>query len=247
MKVEHMPNLGVRYWCALILASIFGANTGDFLSDVLGLGHLAGLPVLAALLGLVFLLERHDRKPHHAYFWAAIIVIRSAATNIGDMGHDLHLSPWVAAMTLASVLILTLLVWAGVHRAKDPGQPGPGSLSAMPLYWWAMLVAGALGTVLGDFCSYDLGLGNLGAALALGALLVCLFAWGRNGRLAALGLYWLTVVVIRSAGTAAGDLLAHGVFGLPLSTLVSGLAFVALLNTWRAPAEGLASGSTETA
>jgi len=53
MQPNHVPSIGKKYWAALILASVFGANTGDFLSDVLGLGHIAGLPYLAALFAIV--------------------------------------------------------------------------------------------------------------------------------------------------------------------------------------------------
>jgi uncharacterized membrane-anchored protein len=232
VKPEHMPSLGTRYWTALILASVFGANTGDFLSDVLGLGHVAGLPVLAVLLGFVFLAERFDRMKHHAYFWSAIIVIRSAATNLGDLGRDFHLPALGVAAILAVVLALTLVAWARIHP-----RGSSDSLSAVPVYWWTMLVAGALGTVVGDYCSYGLGLGNLGAALALGTVLAALFAAGRHGRLSRLVYYWATVVCIRSAGTAAGDFLAHKLLGLPLGTLASGIAFVVLLGLWRVPVE----------
>jgi uncharacterized membrane-anchored protein len=44
MQQIHLPMLGARYWAALCLASIFGANMGDFFARNLGLGHVAGLP-----------------------------------------------------------------------------------------------------------------------------------------------------------------------------------------------------------
>ena len=66
MQARHVPPLGTKYWTALILASIFGANTGDFLSDVLGLGHIAGLPFLAVLFALVIIAERFDSFKHTA-------------------------------------------------------------------------------------------------------------------------------------------------------------------------------------
>jgi uncharacterized membrane-anchored protein len=48
--------------------------------------------------------------------------------------------------------------------------------------------------------------------------------------------YWLTVVTVRAAGTAVGDFLAgRHMLGLPLSTLVTGMLFVALLAMWRQP------------
>jgi uncharacterized membrane-anchored protein len=51
--------------------------------------------------------------------------------------------------------------------------------------------------------------------------------------------YWLTIVLVRAAGTSAGDFLAsRNLLGLPLSTAVSGLAFVALLVLWKGGRSG---------
>ena len=81
MQQIHLPALGARYWTALCLASIFGANMGDFFAHDLGLGHVAGLPIFALALLIVVASERFDRTVHQAYYWTAIIIVRTAATN----------------------------------------------------------------------------------------------------------------------------------------------------------------------
>ena len=235
MHPNHLPNIDCKYWTALVLASILGANMGDFLSEVAGLGHLAGLPVLAVLLAIVFLIEKFDSFRHHAYFWLAIVIVRAAATNIGDIGHDHRVPQLLVLLILATPFVVTLFLWRRAE-ARTPGawavSKGASPASSRP-YWWTMLLAGALGTAIGDYSSYGLQLGNLKAALILGAILAVLFVWGRGERLSSLLYYWIVVVCIRSAGTAAGDFLASRGFGLPVSTLVSALALVALLLLWR--------------
>ena len=77
--------MGARYWTALCLASIFGANMGDFFARDLGLGHVHGLPFLALALAVVLIGERFDRSVHQAYYWTAIIIVRTAATNVADL------------------------------------------------------------------------------------------------------------------------------------------------------------------
>jgi uncharacterized membrane-anchored protein len=62
MQQKHLPTLGARYWAALCLASIFGANMGDFFARDLGLGHVAGLPFLVLALAVVVIGERFDRS-----------------------------------------------------------------------------------------------------------------------------------------------------------------------------------------
>jgi uncharacterized membrane-anchored protein len=96
-----------------------------------------------------------------------------------------------------------------------------------------MLVAGTLGTVIGDMASFDMGLGTARASIILGCLLGLAVFVGRIGLFANLWFYWLAVVTVRAAGTSFSDYLAHEVFGLPLSTLVTGTVFVATLLLWR--------------
>src|SRR3984893_11812578 len=240
MQQIHLPTLGTRYWAALCLASIFGANMGDFFARNLGLGHVAGLPFLALALGIVILAERFDRSVHQIYYWTAIIIVRTAATNFADFAcGDMKLSRLLVIIGLTGVLGVALfaswrLVWRGPSRKVNAPDT---VLRADPGYWTSMFIAGALGTVIGDYCSHDLHLGDGGASLLLVTILALVFVMVRNGRFRALPYYWLTIVMVRAAGTVVGDFVAgRNMLGLPLSTLVTGTLFVALLVMWREPA-----------
>jgi uncharacterized membrane-anchored protein len=249
MQQKHLPMLGARYWTALCLASIFGANMGDFFARNLGLGHVAGLPFLACAFAIVIIGERFDRTVHQVYYWTAIIIVRTAATNFADFAcGDLKLPRlWVIA-ALAAVLAVALAAsWQLVWRQRsDKSQCVDNVLRADTGYWTSMFIAGTLGTVIGDYCSHNLGLDDAGASLLLCPILGLLFVIARNGLLKVLWFYWLTVVTVRAAGTAVGDLLAgRHMLGLPLSTLVTGMLFVALLAMWRQPTEpALAAADT---
>ena len=97
-----------------------------------------------------------------------------------------------------------------------------------------MFIAGTLGTVMGDFCSHNMGLDDARAAALLSPIVAILFLVGRQGPLRLLPFYWLTVVAIRAAGTAVGDLISgRHMLGLPLSTAVTGILFVVLLVIWK--------------
>jgi uncharacterized membrane-anchored protein len=103
-------------------------------------------------------------------------------------------------------------------------------------YWISMFIAGTLGTVIGDYCSHNLHLGDAGASLLLSPILGLLFVAARGGLLQSLWFYWLTVAAVRSAGTVVGDFFAaRNMFGLPLSTVMTGALFIALLALWREP------------
>jgi uncharacterized membrane-anchored protein len=237
MKPIHLPTLGARYWSALCIASIFGANMGDFFAHDLGLGHVAGLPFLAAALVAVLLAERFESWRHEVYYWTAIIIVRTAATNFADFAAgDLKLPRiWVMA---GLVVLLAAAAWASWQlvwrRQTDKGE---AVLNADLGYWACMFLAGTLGTELGDYCSHNLKMGDAGAAILLSPMVAMLFVAGRRGRLTLVPVYWTTVVMIRAAGTTVGDLLAgRHMLGLPLSTALTGIAFVALLVVWKGAA-----------
>src|SRR5258708_32221666 len=86
MQPTHVPAAGDRYWVALSIASVFGANTGDFIAKYLHLGHWGGLPALAILLAVVFFLERRYSTVDQAYYWAAVLPVQTSATHLADLG-----------------------------------------------------------------------------------------------------------------------------------------------------------------
>jgi uncharacterized membrane-anchored protein len=237
MDQRHLPLLGPRFWIALCLASIFGANMGDFFAHDIGLGHVAGLPFLAVALAAVFVVERFDRAAHETYYWLAIVIVRTAATNLADfLSVDLRLSkPWVMAGLAALLALSVAAAWRLAWRQRPVNNDAQGNLLRADYgYWLAMLIAGTTGTVMGDFFSHDLHLGNAMASLVLSALLAPFFVAGAWRGLWPLPLYWATIVMIRAAGTTVGDLVAaRHALGLPLSTAVTGVLFVGLLLLWR--------------
>src|SRR3981081_2150709 len=240
MQQIHLPTLGARYWAALCLASIFGANMGDFCARNLGLGHVAGLPFLALALAIVIASERFDRSVHQVYYGPAIIIVRTGATNFADFAcGDMKLPRALVIIGLTAALIAALFAsWQFAWRREASDNKAPDSvLRADGGYWISMFIAGALGTVIGDYCSHDLHLGDGGASLLLVPILALVFVIARNGLLRSLPYYWLTIATVRAAGTAVGDFVAgRTMLGLPLGTLVTGTLFVALLVMWKEPA-----------
>jgi uncharacterized membrane-anchored protein len=187
-------------------------------------------------MAIVIVAERFDRLQHQSYYWLAIIIVRTAATNFADFAAgDLKLPRiWVmAALTILLVAALWLswqFAWRRLAGKTD------NLLRADTGYWVSMFIAGTLGTVIGDICSHNMHLDDAGAAILLSPIVAALFLIGRQGPLRLLPFYWSTVVAIRAAGTAIGDLVSgRNMLGLTLSTAVTGILFVALLLILREP------------
>ena len=233
MKHTHTPRVDARYWTGITLASVFGTNLGDFYAHESGLGIVPGVAVLALLAAIVFVIERFEQRRHEAYYWLVIILIRTGATNIADYLADRARVPELI-LTLGLVALLSVFGFFTHRASKAADDSSRGLPKTDASYWLAMLTAGVFGTVAGDMCEHVIG--ERAASLALTAvLLVVLFVgWRRAAQVVAL--YWATVAVARTAGTAIGDWLAENKplhIGLPASTLLTGVAFVAVLILWR--------------
>ncbi len=241
MSPKNLPTIDARYWTAILAASMCGANTGDFASRILGLGHTRGLLPLALIFLVIVWAEKRIRITTEAYYWLAIIVLRTGATNLADLAtHDLKLGYFLCMGLLAALMVLMLLIdrARGVHPVGVVGPDGRWhSLPATDAsYWITMLAAGTLGTAAGDWVADEtpLGLGYGSLALVV-VLLVVWFISDRFGKMTK-PWYWLTVVAARTAGTTLGDLLAsrRGVgLGLVVSTICTSLLLAGILILWR--------------
>jgi uncharacterized membrane-anchored protein len=97
-----------------------------------------------------------------------------------------------------------------------------------------MLTAGTLGTAGGDYAADEWGLGL--SSVVFIAILAGLLTIGGRATLRTKVRYWVTIVVVRTAGTNLGDFLAGGEglhLGLVVSTACTGLVLVGTLVVWR--------------
>jgi uncharacterized membrane-anchored protein len=213
--MRSLPRIDARYWLALSAASIFGTNTGDFVAGYLHMGHLAGLPWLTAAFALILVLERVSPVKTPLWFWAAIITMRTAATNVGDAFHDFGMGFGIS---------VPVTLYARVTPRRNAGDD---TVRVNAAYWIAMMLAGVLGTVGGDAAAKSLT--NPGAAAVFFAIAGAAIAYlGRRGLLLVAGAYWIVVGLIRTAGTAGGDTVAHAI-GLAPSTVLTGAVFLVLV------------------
>ncbi|MDF5724330.1 MAG: hypothetical protein PUP91_28475 [Rhizonema sp. PD37] len=138
------------------------------------------------------------------------------------MFHDWHIDFVVSIPVILALFVCAVWVY---RQFSDAVTTLGDTVRVTPSYWVCMMLAGVLGTLAGDFVSFRLHLTPPGAAVVVGALVTMMLSIGRRGEILAPALYWTTVALIRTAGTAAGDALAHAL-SLPWSTLLTGLAFL---------------------
>jgi uncharacterized membrane-anchored protein len=237
MHLKVTPNVGVRYWTAILIASMCGTNLGDILQDVLKIGTGSGLVMLALMFALLMAAERIATRASEAYYWLAILLVRAAATNIADFSIGrLHLRYLEAIAALALTFSAVLLLQ---HRRRQKLTK-----HALPttdaFYWLTMLIAGSLGTVAGDATGHAFGAVQVGVPIST-AIATVVLALILTARTRVVGLsatsYWFAVVAVRWWGTNVGDMSAHFLSLIPSAALTLS-ALTILLLTWRAPAAG---------
>jgi len=235
MQTQHVPKIDRRYWFGIVAASIFGTNLGDLYVHESGLGLGLGLLVLVALFAVIYWIETKDRMAREAYYWLAIIIIRTGATNIADyLAFRVRIPGLLLAGGLAA--LIAMLAWRVSVLPPPAGRDSTSPTLARTnlTYWAAMLAAGVFGTVAGDICSHHFGQGP--ASIGLSVMLASLLVATRSRVSSDIAAYWCAVSLARSAGTCIGDWSAENRIlhiGLPVSTLLTGTLFVAILIVWR--------------
>jgi uncharacterized membrane-anchored protein len=242
MQPKITPNVGPRYWTAIMIASMCGANFGDVLPDILKLSTGLGLLVEIAMFAAIILADRMTRYSNEAFYWLSILVVRAAATNIADFSiAKAHFGYAPVAVALAALLTGLILVHRGLGPRASTGTLPPTN----GFYWFTMLTAGALGTIMGDGIGHSFGPVTLGVPISAGAATLAMALM--LGAQAALKwttavAYWVTIVVVRWWGTNVGDVLAF-FLGLTVSMAITGAALAVVLFVWREPSRGMARQS----
>jgi uncharacterized membrane-anchored protein len=240
MHTRNLPVIDAGYWAAIVAASICGTNTGDLAAGPLGMGHVGGLLPLAAIFLAIVWAEKMLDWTTVVFYWSAIIVLRTMATNIADFAtHDLKLS--YPIFVLLMIAFMAAMIWADRFRNDKPVPRASTSEPRLPTvdasYWIIMLAAGVLGTALGDW------LADAGPGVYWGSLLGTPFFLGAVWAAYRFGLtkpwYWIAIAACRTWGTDLGDMLVvmfRSVTSRPAalwsSTAISATLLVAVIYFW---------------
>ena len=237
MRYVNVPSVDAWYWATITLASIFGCNLGDCFSFYAGWNHWIGLVPLVLMFAGLIVGETRSSRTTQAWYWAVVIVLRAAATNLADLAT--HTFDWPYPRVIVSLVVLQVLVARAVlPRLTQMGSDQGSRPATSGWYWLSLLTAGTLGTAIGDWVAEELHMGPGFGTLLLGAIFAVVLALGRQSRWSTKAAYWLAIIAVRAAGTTAGDWLAfrdnpglsNGLnLGLPLSTALTCALFVALI------------------
>ena len=238
MLFKAIPFVGPRYWLAMAIASMCGANLGDIFMDVLKLEAGASLAILAVLFVLLLVVERAMSAGLELFYWAAILIVRATATNMADIAVGVaHLTYTGTTVILALILVAAV----ALDRDSEPRSQSGSLPSTGALYWFTMLAAGTLGTVIADGLGHAFGPVQTGVPVSAAmATLVVLAVLAVHSRVGATGVasYWTALVSVCWWGTNVGDISAY-LLSLVASTAATAAALSVVLLVWRAHQRGV--------
>ena len=258
MRTRNLPTIDAGYWAAIVAASICGNQHRRPCGRSSGLGHVRGILPLGAIFLAIIWAEKILDWTTVAFYWLAIIVLRTMATNIADFAtHDLKLSYQLFVLLL--IAFMGVMIWADRFRSDTTAQQTAGSIPRLPTtdwsYWIVMLTAGVLGTALGDWLA-DAGPGVYWASL-IGMPFSVAAVWTAYRFGLSKPWYWVAIAICRTWGTDIGDMLialfryqgASRPVALWVSTAISAALLAGVIYFWtqRNGASAIATGSNPTA
>src|SRR5882724_2904311 len=144
MRTRNLPTIDAGYWAAIVAASICGTITGDLAAGPLRLGHVIGILPLGAVFLAIVWAEKVLNWTTVAFYWLAIIVLRTMATNIADFAtHDMKIS--YPVFVLGLLIFMVLMLWADRLWGANNDSFSKDAMRVPTtdwMYWITMLTAG---------------------------------------------------------------------------------------------------------
>ena len=163
-------------------------------------------------------------------YWAVILATSTAGTTMSDfLDRTAGLGYATGASLIAATLALVLVAWRLVEGNVSVSRIE--TRRAELFYWTAILISNTLGTTLSDYLADDSGLGFIGGAALIGALIALTALVWRFTTASPVALFWIAFVLTRPFGATFGDLLTKPLEkgGLGFGTVGSSLVLAALM------------------
>jgi uncharacterized membrane-anchored protein len=206
MSASKVAKVTLLFWVMKICATTLGETAGDLLSMTLDIGYGVSSVILISIFLVTFLVQLFSKRFHPAIYWTVILTTSTVGTTMSDyMDRTLGLGYATGSLILVISLSLVLLIWRLSERSLSVSNIQ--TKKSEIFYWIAILFSNTLGTAAGDFLADESGLGFLGGAVLIGALIALTALAAYYTRISKVLLFWIAFVLTRPFGATFGDLL----------------------------------------
>jgi uncharacterized membrane-anchored protein len=228
--LNKVAKVTIFFWVMKICATTLGETGGDLLSMTMSVGYGVSSLILLSFFLVTLVIQLAARKFHPVIYWLVIVSTSTAGTTISDyMDRTLELGYFKGSLILITCLVVVLALWR--YSVGTLSVNYIQTRKAELFYWIAILFSNTLGTALGDFLADSSGLGFLGGAVLIGALIGLVVLAYFFTRISHVVLFWIAFVLTRPFGATFGDVLTKPVErgGLNLGTIGSSAVLAAIL------------------
>jgi uncharacterized membrane-anchored protein len=161
------------YWLAVVMVSVFGTMTADFLHLVVGIPYLVSAVFFVVVLGGVFRVWHTREKTlsihsilsprRELFYWTAVVTTFALGTATGDLtARTMHLGYLTSGILFAALIAIPAVAYRWFR------------LNAILSFWWAYVLTRPLGASFADW----VGVSGARGGLAVGTGLVSLVLAG---------------------------------------------------------------------
>jgi uncharacterized membrane-anchored protein len=228
--LNKVAKVTIFFWIMKICATTLGETGGDLLSMTMNVGYGVSSLILLSFFVVTLVIQLASKKFHPVIYWLVIVSTSTAGTTMSDyMDRTLGLGYFKGSLILVTCLVVILAVWRFTEGTLSVNYIQ--TKRAELFYWTAILFSNTLGTALGDFLADSSGLGFMGGAILIGALIGLVVLAYYFTRIDRVVLFWIAFVLTRPFGATFGDVLTKPVErgGLNLGTIGSSLVLAAIL------------------
>jgi uncharacterized membrane-anchored protein len=232
--LNKVPQVTLAFWVIKICATTLGETGGDALSMTLNVGYAISTAIFFGIFLVTLFAQISAKRYNPVLYWLVILSTTTAGTTMSDyLDRTAHFGYLGGALVLVAILIAVLVAWRLTLGSITFDHVTDPKVEAF--YWVTILFSNTLGTAFGDFMADDTGLGYVGGALVIGAVLAVIAAAYFFTKISRTLLFWLAFVLTRPLGATLGDTLTktHDKGGLDLGTfpasLVLAVAMVVLV------------------
>ncbi len=241
--MNKIAKVTALFWAMKICATTLGETAGDLLSMTMKVGYAVSTLILMGTFLVSVVAQVRSSRFRPPLYWLVILTTSTAGTTMSDyMDRTLELGYAKGTLILVTCLVAVLAVWRLVEKSLSVSSIE--TRRAEVFYWTAILFSNTLGTALGDFLADDSGLGFVGGAVLVGALLGVVLLCTFFTRMNRVFLFWVAFVLTRPFGATFGDVLTKSRekggldFGtIGSSAILATILVVLLLYTHRADSE----------
>ncbi len=226
---NKVPEVTAIFWIIKVLSTTVGETGADYLAVHVGLGSNLTMACMGALLLAALALQLKSPRYVPWIYWLTVVLVSVVGTQITDLLTDkLGVSLYTSTTAFALLLASLFAVWFATERTLSIRTIVTARREQF--YWFAVLLAFALGTAAGDLATEALGLGFQIGSLVFVALIAAVALFHRLGGSAVLA-FWLAYILTRPLGASLGDLLSQSrdYGGIGLGTIYTSIAFLTVI------------------